>query len=79
MTNPPTTSKETLADDLQSRAVCNTNHPAEAVAALMRAAAKILHPVFGVAGSCNLLRKAMDDTEADLIAIHGQQPGEVAQ
>ena len=70
---------ETLTADLQSRAVCNTNHPADAVAALMRAAAEILHPTFGIAGSCSLLRAAMDDTEAALIARHGQQPGEVAQ
>ena len=71
--------QETLATELQSRAVCNTDHPADAVAVLMRAAAEILHPTFGIAGSCNLLRKAMDDTEAAMIARHGRQPGEVAQ
>lgn len=68
-----------LATDLLQRAVCHTDHPAEAATALMAAAGEILHARFGVAGAIDLMRKVIDDTEAAMIARHGRQTGEPVQ
>jgi len=55
-----------LAADLMTKAICNTDHPAEAVGALFQAAALALHPTFGTAGAIAIMRQSIDDLEASL-------------
>ena len=68
-----------LSSDLMGRAVCNTDHPADAATALMVAAGEILHAKFGIAGAIKLLRSIVDDTEVAMVATHGQHAGETVQ
>lgn len=68
-----------LARDLMGRALCHTDHPAEAATALMVAAGEVLHARFGVAGAISLLRSIIDQTEVSMIEQHGRQPGEAVQ
>ncbi len=71
--------QQALAHDLMQTAVCNTDHPADAATALMVAAGEVLHHRFGVAGAIAMMRSIIDNTEAALITVHGQQAGEGVQ
>jgi hypothetical protein len=68
-----------LTEQLKALVLCNTEHPADAVSALMRACALILHPTFGLSGSIDLIRGIVDDFEATMVAQLGPVPGETAQ
>jgi hypothetical protein len=54
----------TLAKRLQREAVDQAEHPAEAVSALVSAAASILQPTFGEEGTLAMLTQALDATGA---------------
>ncbi len=69
----------TLAKDLMGHAICNTDHPAAAACALILAAGQVLHAKFGAAGAISMMRAVIDDTEATIVAMHGQRPGEAMQ
>lgn len=71
--------QQTLANDLIQRAVCNTDHPADAAGALMLAAGVLLQNRFGDAGAVSLLRECVAELEAKLVAAYGKQPGEAVQ
>lgn len=68
-----------LSGELMHAAVCATDHPADAAAALMTAAGELLHAKFGVAGAIDLLRSIIDDTEALMVAKHIRKSSETVQ
>jgi hypothetical protein len=68
-----------LAAELMTTAVCNTDHPADAASALLMAAGELLHRRLGDVGAVATLRAILDEVETKMIARLGRQPGEAVQ